>query len=265
MRIRIDHRTTYAYERTAADVIQRLKLTPRDYDGQTIRHWRLEIDVDANVRTATDAFGNSVHMVYPEGAIGRLTVRVVGEADVINSAGVVSGAAEPLEPCVYMRSTSLTAPDTGVARLADEVRGPDLLDSLHRLMVRINTEMRFDTDVTDSTTTAAQAWEAGHGVCQDFAHIFVSAARRLGAPARYVSGHLARDTAQEAAHAWGEAYVPNLGWVAFDPANAMCTTDHHLRVAVGLDYLDAAPVRGARRGGGAETLDVIVHAATQQQ
>ena len=61
-------------------------------------------------------------------------------------------------------------------------------------------------------------------------------------------------TAQEAGHAWAEAYVENLGWVGFDPTNGMCTTDAHVRVAVGLDYLGAAPVRGTRFGGGGETL-----------
>jgi transglutaminase-like putative cysteine protease len=76
-----------------------------------------------------------------------------------------------------------------------------------------------------------------------------------------VSGHLARDEAQEAAHAWAEAYVPEIGWVGFDPANGISPTDHYLRVAIGLDYLDAAPIRGARRGGGAESLTVSVDAA----
>ncbi len=79
-------------------------------------------------------------------------------------------------------------------------------------------------------------------------------------PARYVSGHLARTQQQEAAHAWAEALAPDLGWIAFDPANGICATDSYLRVAVGLDYLDAAPIRGARRGGGGEQLSVTVDA-----
>ena len=63
---------------------------------------------------------------------------------------------------------------------------------------------------------------------------------------------------QQAGHAWAEAYVPNLGWVGFDAANGICTTDTHARVAIGLDYLGAAPVRGTRYGGGTETLTVAV-------
>jgi len=121
--------------------------------------------------------------------------------------------------------------------------------------------MRFEVGLTGTATKAGDALAAGHGVCQDFAQIFVASARLLGIPARYVSGHLARDEAQEAAHAWAEACVPDIGWIGFDPANGISPTDHYLRVAIGLDYLDAAPIRGARRGGGTESLTVSVDAA----
>jgi transglutaminase-like putative cysteine protease len=96
-------------------------------------------------------------------------------------------------------------------------------------------------------------------VCQDLAHIFIASARAMGLPARYVSGHLARSDGQidqEAAHAWCEAYVEDLGWVGFDPANGVCPTEAYVRVAIGLDYLGAAPVRGSRYGGDGERLDV---------
>ena len=122
----------------------------------------------------------------------------------------------------------------------------------------------------------------GHGVCQDFAHVFIAAARHLGHPARYVGGYLFQPAlshwqsqgsagqtqstdAQDAGHAWAEALVPHLGWVGFDPANGISPTDAYVRVAVGLDYLGAAPVRGTRYGGGGESLavKVIVHDASR--
>ena len=98
-------------------------------------------------------------------------------------------------------------------------------------------------------------------MCQDFTHIFVAAARALGIPARYVGGYFHRAdgvVAQDAGHAWAEAFVPDLGWVGFDPTNGICPADGHVRVAMGLDYLSAAPVRGTRSGGGAEALTVMV-------
>jgi transglutaminase-like putative cysteine protease len=99
-------------------------------------------------------------------------------------------------------------------------------------------------------------------VCQDFSHIFIAASRSLGIPARYVGGYFRRDdgaSEQDAGHAWAEAFVPELGWVAFDGANGLCATDAHVRVAVGLDYLGAASLRGMRYGGAGEALSVKVH------
>jgi transglutaminase-like putative cysteine protease len=89
----------------------------------------------------------------------------------------------------------------------------------------------------------------------------IAAARHLGVPARYVGGYLFREdgvSKQEAGHAWAEALVDQLGWVGFDPANNMSPTDAYVRMAAGLDYLGAAPVRGTRYGGAGETLSVRV-------
>src|SRR5258707_7498830 len=121
--------------------------------------------------------------------------------------------------------------------------------------------MEYDTNPTYATTTAAEAFALKRGVCQDLTHIFIAAARELGLPARYVGGYFHRNdgvTRQQAGHAWAEVFIPSFGWVAFDPANGICATDAHVRVAVGLDYLGAAPVRGTRYGGGVETLAVSV-------
>ncbi|MCB1435318.1 MAG: transglutaminase family protein, partial [Alphaproteobacteria bacterium] len=145
--------------------------------------------------------------------------------------------------------------------------------------------LRFDVEATDTGTTAIDAFARGHGVCQDFTHIFIAAARHLGHPARYVGGYLfqppegqsqsmggmtqsqslATTLRQNAGHAWAEALVPDLGWVGFDAANAMSPTDAYVRVAVGLDYLGAAPIRGTRYGGSGEGLSVrvIVQDATK--
>ncbi len=129
------------------------------------------------------------------------------------------------------------------------------------MMTALNREIAFDTDPTHAATTAAEAFALRRGVCQDLTHIFVAATRALGVPARYIGGHFHRAdgvTAQDAGHAWAEAYIEDLGWVGFDPTNGICTTDAHVRIAVGLDYLGAAPVRGTRYGGSGETLKVAV-------
>lgn len=259
MRIRINHRTSYRYAQPAAGVIQLLRLLPGEHDGQHILDWRLDADVDGHLRESRDAFGNRVAIFYAERPVQAITLAVTGEADVTDTAGLIR-AHETLPAMVYLRSTELTAPGPALAELTAPLAGATPLDALHALNRALHGGMAFDTDATHAQTTAAAAYAARRGVCQDFAHIFIAAARGLGIPARYVSGHLARDARQEAAHAWAEAMVPDLGWVAFDPANGICPTDSYLRVAIGLDYLDAAPIRGARRGGGDESLTVSVDA-----
>jgi transglutaminase-like putative cysteine protease len=121
--------------------------------------------------------------------------------------------------------------------------------------------MTFDADPTHTGTSASEAFMLKRGVCQDYAHIFIACARNAGIPARFVSGHFLRADGivhQDAGHAWAEAFVENLGWIGFDPANGISTTDAHARVALGLDYLGAAPVRGTRYGGGPEIMSVAV-------
>ena len=127
--------------------------------------------------------------------------------------------------------------------------------------------MTFDTDPTHTATTAAEAFVLRRGVCQDVTHIFIAAARAAGIPARYVGGHFFRAdgvTVQEAGHAWAEAHVDGLGWVGFDPTNGISPADAHVRVAVGLDYLGAAPVRGTRYGGLGEVMRVDGQSSTRR-
>ena len=129
-------------------------------------------------------------------------------------------------------------------------------------MVQINEHMTFDDDPTNSGTSAVGGFRAASAASARTTRTSSSPARaRGGVPARFVAGHFLRSDGvvnQQAGHAWAEAYVPDLGWVGFDPANGICTTDAHARVAIGLDYLGAAPVRGTRYGGGMETLSVAV-------
>jgi transglutaminase-like putative cysteine protease len=152
------------------------------------------------------------------------------------------------------------------ARRISGGEGGEILATLHALMKAINSEITFVVGETDATTTAAQAFSNKRGVCQDLAHIFITCARTLGVPARYAGGYFLRtDTvAQDAGHAWAEAHIDGLGWIGFDPANGICITERHVRVAIGADYLDAAPIRGMRIGGAGETLAVSVDVSQGQ-
>jgi transglutaminase-like putative cysteine protease len=253
MRIRISHATTYAYNTPPTGVTQLLRLTPRDHDGQHVVSWRIDLSEDCLLHQHEDAFGNITHSFTAEGPFNKLTVEVAGEVDTQDTDGLVSGAVERFPPQLYLRETSLTQTNAAIIDFAQTTRATtdgDTLILLHALLTALNREIAFDTDPTHAATTAAEAFSLRRGVCQDITHIFVAAARALGVPARYV---------------WAEAYVENLGWIGFDPTNGICITDAHVRVAVGLDYLGAAPVRGTRFGGGGETLTVAVRVDQARQ
>src|SRR5262249_35433001 len=185
-------------------------------------------------------------------------------AEPADTKGRGRGAAGRSPPSLYLRATALTSPDTNIAGFAAASRdaaGGNSLNLLHLMLARLHEDMAHDAASPRTATTAAQAFALKRGAGRDFAHVFIAAAHSLGIPARYVGGYFRRDdgvSEQEAGHAWAEAFVPELGWVAFDAANGLCATDAHERVAVGLDDLGAAPLRGTRYGGGGEALSVKV-------
>ena len=265
MRIRISHATSYHYDTPPKSVTQVLRLTPRNHDGQFVVDWRIDVSQDCQVHQHEGAFGNISHVFSADGPFEDLTVTVAGVVDTQDTQGIVGGTIERFPPSLYLRETALTAPDAAIIEFAEATRqdvGNDTLTLLHALMNRLNAEITFDTEPTQVETTAAEAFAGRRGVCQDGTHIFIAAARHLGIPTRYISGHFFRGddvTAQDAGHAWAESYVDTLGWVGFDPTNGISPTEAHVRVAVGLDYLGAAPVRGTRYGGGGETLKVAVN------
>ena len=263
MRLRIAHTTTYRYEPAASGVIQILRMTPGSHDGQYVADWQIDVSTDSRLDTHEDAFGNVTH-VLTHGSISDLTIHCEGLVETHDTGGVLKGTDERFPPSLFLRPTPLTDLNPAMTAFVREMRaeaGSDVLGFLHALMVQVYEHMTFDEDPTNSTTSASEAFALKRGVCQDYAHILIACARAGGVPARFVSGHSLRSDGmvnQQAGHAWAEAFVPDLGWIGFDAANGICTTDAHARVAIGLDYLGAAPVRGTRYGGGNETLTVAV-------
>ncbi len=263
MRIRIAHATRYQYDTPPKGVIQTLRLTPRNHEGQYVADWRIDVSADCKLNRLEDAFGNVTHSFTADGPLDALTITVEGEVETRDTNGVVRDAIEKFPPSLFLRETSLTQTDEAIDGFAREVRaqaqGNDLA-LMHGLMMKLHGTMTFDIDPTHVMTTATEAFALKRGVCQDLSHVFIAAARCLGVPARYVSGYYRQPEIvdQDAGHAWVEAYVKDLGWVGFDATHGMCPSESHVRVAVGLDYLSASPVRGTRYGGGGEALTVAI-------
>ncbi|GIX20558.1 MAG: transglutaminase [Erythrobacter sp.] len=274
----VRHTTHYAFAEPVMHALQRLRLTPKETQGQRIIAWSIELE-NAHVECQyDDQHFNHVTLIGITPGAREVRVRCEGTVETEDNAGVIGRHSGHLPLWSFLRQTPLTRPGPRLRALlrelpAGEAREP--LDFLHRLAALVRARIAYETGRTHAATTAEEAVAHGAGVCQDHAHIFIGAARASGIPARYVSGYLLMDdrTDQEATHAWAEAHVEGLGWVGFDVSNGICPDPRYVRVATGSDYREAAPVTGIRLGAATdETLRVAVAvearapgAATQQQ
>lgn len=262
MDIEIYHQTVYRYEEPASYSIQSLRMTPQTCDGQVVRYWSLQSAL-GSMHAFTDSFGNVTHTLVIDQPHDEVKVLVKGNVLTTNTNGVVSGTNEPFPDSFYLRETYQTKADGAIVALARSIKGDseDVLEILHKLMQAIRDSIDYKLDQTDVLTTASEALAKGAGVCQDHAHVFIACARSLQIPARYVSGYLMNaetGNKSEASHAWAEALVPGLGWVAFDVANNICASEHYVRIGVGLDYQEASPICGSTKGGSNEKMSVLV-------
>lgn len=256
MRIKLSHRIAFRFAEPARSLTFMLKLTPRSHDGQRVMRWRIDVEPDCRLRSGEDHFGNLIHTLTIPGPIAEPLVSVSGEIANFDSAGVVRGSAERLPIELYLRDTALTLADAELRAFAERLTGSagDRISKLHCLMDGINDAIVWDPD-RSALEGAPEVFAAGRGNGADLAHIFIACARHLGWPARCVTGYHVPDGEPQRRHAWAEVQVDGLGWVAFDPTNAICPQDMHIRTAVGLDAVDAAGLRGTRLDGMAETVD----------
>lgn len=267
MRLKISHTTEYLYDEPVPYLLQRLRLTPISGPTQKVLNWSVKVD-GAKIETGYfDQYGNHVDLVSVEGAEHVIRITATGEVDTLDKAGVF-GAHLGFTPLwLYLRDTGRTKPGKLVKDLAKNVKGDSELAQMHALMDAIHEAVAYNPGTTTTETTAEEALAAKTGVCQDHAHIFISAARFSGIPARYVSGYLLMEDRPEqvATHAWAEAHVPGLGWVGFDAANNVCPDDRYVRIASGLCYRDCAPVSGMRIGPAGENLTVSLTVKPSQE
>jgi transglutaminase-like putative cysteine protease len=263
MRIRISHEASFDYAPPARSVIQLLRLTPRSFEAQHVLRWRVSSDADGMLRQSEDSLGNVTHTFSHQGPIERVRIFADGEVETFDAVGVVRGAVEPLPVEIYLRDSQLAEANGALREFAREAVGENAapLQRLHPLMAAIHSAMVFEPTAGSASVSAAEAFALRRGGAADFAHIFIACARWLSIPSRYVCGYrLAEEGADDPGHAWAEAYIPDLGWVAFDASSDRCADDRYVRVAVGFDSLGAAPVRSARSGFGEETLSIKVSA-----
>lgn len=267
MRLKVSHTTHYRYDQPAGYGLQELRLTPRSFAGQTVHDWTIAVDGATQELAFDDQHGNRVTMLSFDGAGHDITVRCEGDVETTDIAGVTGRHTGFAPLWYYQHATPLTRAGNNTRKLIKGLAGEveDAIARLHALSERVLEAITYDTGHTDALTTAEDALGAGHGVCQDHAHVFIAAARALGYPARYVSGYLLMTDRvdQEASHGWAEAHVDGIGWIGFDVSNQICPNDHYIRLATGLDYRQAAPIHGLRIGPQGEE-DLAVSIQVQQ-
>jgi transglutaminase-like putative cysteine protease len=212
-----------------------------------------------------DHHHNVTELVSFDADTRELAVTSRGEVELSDDSGIVGPHRGPVPLWLYLRETPRTQARAGVKALLRDTGAGAGLTGLHDLSAGIRDRITFQIGASEPSWSAEDAIAAGRGVCQDHTHVFIACARRLGVPARYVSGYLMLDqqTAQDAMHAWAEAYVDGLGWVGFDVANGYSPDTRYVRVATGLDYTEAAPVSGRYAGGSGESLSVRIDVAQQ--
>lgn len=282
MRYRVRHKTTYQYSATVHQSYHLLHLSPGDIAGQTVYNHRiLTVPTPARSTTGVDDFGNPFRILTIESdhdelvveALSELTVRLSPPGvDVLQGSppwmSMRGGIGSPKEVQVYAaasrhgRRLPMLAE---YARVSFTEQTP-ILWGAQDLMRRIFEDFTFDAAATDVSTAVETVFKSRRGVCQDFAHLMISALRSLDLPARYVSGYILthpppgqpRLQGADASHAWVSLWVPGTGWVDYDPTNNMLARSEHVTLGYGRDYDDISPISGVLLGGGSHSVDVSV-------
>ena len=258
MRLQISHLTRYEYDEPIPYGLQQVRLRPMTRAHQTVLRWTLRIEGGHEEARFNDQHMNVVDLIRIEPDASAISLVCEGEVETSDEAGVV-GPHEGAAPLWYFRNgTELTAAGPEIRALAKSFKpsSGEELAGFHDLSRQISQTVTYGGGETHAGSTAEEALEAGQGVCQDHAQILISAARHLGYPARYVSGYLMMNdrVEQDASHAWAEVFLDHIGWVGFDVSNGISPDERYVKIATGLDYVEAAPVSGVTYGGGAESM-----------
>jgi transglutaminase-like putative cysteine protease len=253
VKLSVYHATTYRYAEPVSRSTQYIRLTPVTNNRQRVLEWQL--DLPTRSIELLDAFGNLTNLMTLSKSHDSISLVGTGTVEVPD---VDDGEpADLVHPRVFLRETVLTELDEAIIAFAEPMRksvaGRPLIGATD-LMAAVQQALPLKPGITDAETTASQAFALQGGAVQDQVHVFLACCRQLGLPARYVSGYAyTPDRAAVASRAWAEAWIGNR-WVGFNVSQGSSADGGHIKLAVGLDYRDACPVRGIRLGGGEEEL-----------
>ncbi|MGC2618877.1 MAG: transglutaminase family protein [Acidobacteriaceae bacterium] len=264
----VRHLTKFVYSRSVSESTMEVRMHPRSDSNQRCLSFSLSVSPRCRVFTYRDHLGNHIHHFDIPGRHGQLVIvaeSVVEHQPLAAIPGALGpGAWQELDALVaegdyweMLLPSEFAQPSAELLQFARElevVRRDDPLQLLHEINQRIYRSFSYEKQTTRVDSPIDEALRTRTGVCQDMAHIMIALVRHVGIPCRYVSGYLYHGSedndrsTSSATHAWVEAFLPALGWVGFDPTNALVARDRHIRTALGRDYADVPPTRGLFRG-----------------
>ena len=284
MNYRITHQTHYEYAETVSLCHNQARLIPRSFFNQTCLNSHIAIDPQpASFRERKDFFGNRTAYFSIEHPHNILSV--IATSDVHIASQQTQWASDM--PWDTARHILKTAPDPDLlsvrqfvidspkAVTASELtqyaessfsKGRPLIEAVGDLTYRIHNDFEYVPGFTTISTPLSDVFKHRKGVCQDFAHLAIGCLRAMGLATRYISGYLEtlptpdkeHLIGADASHAWFSVYLPNHGWIDFDPTNNLRPGDRHITVAWGRDFADVTPLKGVVLGGGQHALTVSV-------
>jgi transglutaminase-like putative cysteine protease len=276
----VRHITRFRYEPAVRESVMEVRLQPRTDMRQRCLSFSLDVSPRANIMVYRDFFGNAVHHFDIPGQHEVVEVAAQAIVEVLPPTPSLATYAcdweeldervaegdywEMLLPSHFARPTELLEKLRAELKLR---RQGNPLELLQELNTELYESFEYAPNTTKVDSPIDDALQARRGVCQDFAHIMIALVRQLKIPCRYVSGYLYHEDKVKdrspagATHAWVEAYLGEMGWVAFDPTNNLPGCERHIRVAVGRDYADVPPTRGVYKGEAASELSVLVSVA----
>lgn len=265
MLIGVEHTTRFTYAARISEAYTELRVRPLSSGGQNCTSFRLVTDPPGvRIRTYRDRLGNDVQHLEVLEDHDRISITARSE---VSTAPVLSDSghdASPLQVYDYLAPTEYAPFSEALVELAATAEGKGTeTERAVEVMRTVRSLLVYERGATDVMTRADTALELGRGVCQDFAHVMLSACRHAGIPSRYVSGYLydPLEESEVATHAWVDVLDAERGWVSLDPTHDREQTEAYVRVAVGRDYADVPPTRGVFKGTGEETLEVAVRIA----
>jgi transglutaminase-like putative cysteine protease len=286
MNYRVKHVTEVKYDALVNLARFNLRLKPAAWLGQVLTGYRLEVSpapkaiIDEEgpfvVNTARLTLDKptasltvtSEFFVTVDRAVPLPGAEVPSLAEVREQALADRGLTAR-DPASYLFASPIAVMTPEIAAwAAPELAGEDgVIAAASRLMHAIHDQFTYDSKATKADTPPLEAFRARRGVCQDFAHIMIIALRHAGVPAAYVSGYLrtnpppgkARLVGADATHAWVNVWCgTTLGWLGFDPTNAILAGNDHIFTAMGRDFSDVSPLDGVFIGGGGQRMKVSV-------